>query len=84
VGRVEVTAANRVGIVSDVTGAIAQRGLRLAGIVSRQSTTDTDDTVAKIELGIEVTDLFELADVIRRLRRIPGVVMVRRLSGLID
>ena len=84
VGRIEVLAVNRLGIVSDVTGAIARRGLRLAGIRSTDVELAGGTPGTRIELGVEVTDLFELADVIRRLGRIPGVSAVRRLSGLID
>ncbi|HEY6736449.1 MAG TPA: bifunctional (p)ppGpp synthetase/guanosine-3',5'-bis(diphosphate) 3'-pyrophosphohydrolase [Candidatus Saccharimonadia bacterium] len=80
--RMEIGAVNRVGIVSDITGAIARQGLRLAGISSGQRGNGGE--AVQIQLGIEVSDLFELADVMRRLRHIPGVTLVRRVLDLID
>lgn len=77
VGRLELVAANRLGMVSDITGAIAGLGLSLAGITSRVDEQAVKDESIRIELAVEVSDLFVLADLTRRLRRIPGVVSVQ-------
>lgn len=78
--RLQLAATDRVGMVSDITAAIARRGYNLAGITS----VPAEGTAIRVELGIEVPDLFELADLMRGLRRIPGVTMLKRLPALID
>lgn len=75
--RIELIAANRVGVVSDITATIARRGYNLAGITSRPETKPDSDKVA-IDLGVEVPDLFELASLLRMLAHIPGVESARR------
>jgi GTP pyrophosphokinase len=74
--RLELVAMNRIGLLSDITGAIAKRRLNIGHITSQP--TDTPNQ-AKVSFMIEVTDLFELADVMRMLERLPGMLGVKRL-----
>jgi guanosine-3',5'-bis(diphosphate) 3'-pyrophosphohydrolase len=72
----EVRAANRIGLVSDVTGAIAAARLNISGI-----TTETEsDPETTVNFAIEVPDLFVLARLIRKLEQLPGVLQVHRVS----
>jgi GTP pyrophosphokinase len=74
--KLSVDAHNRVAMLSDITGLIAGRGLHI-GQISSQPVAGFDRSTVKFSL--EVTDLFELADIMRQLERIPGVIQVERL-----
>jgi len=75
--QVEVKAADRIGLISDVTRTIADRQLNLAGMTTQPS---RDQGVSTVSFGVEVPDLFVLADLIRQLERVQGVVRVRRIQ----
>ena len=75
--RLEVRAADRIGLVSDITGVVARRRLYLAGIATKPQSPEGTITVS---FGVEVPDLFILADVIRMLERVPGVIEVHRVQ----
>lgn len=71
-------AANRVGMIADITGVIARRRLSLVGITSDGATGSDEKIESLIQLGIELPDMFVLAGLMRRLERIPGMVSVMR------
>jgi GTP pyrophosphokinase len=74
--KLSVDAHNRVGMLSDITGLIAGRGLHI-GQISSHPVEGFDRSTIKFTL--EVNDLFELADIMRQLERIPGVILIERL-----
>jgi GTP pyrophosphokinase len=74
--KLSVDAHNRVAMLSDITGLIAGHGLHI-GQISSQPVAGFDRSTIKFSL--EVNDLFELADIMRQLERIPGVIQVERL-----
>jgi (p)ppGpp synthase/HD superfamily hydrolase len=63
------------GLISDITGTIAALKLFLAGM----ATSPEPNGETTVSFGIEVPDLFVLADVAKRLERVPGVIRVRRV-----
>ena len=75
--RLEILSVDRIGIVSDVTSTVAAKRLRLSGIASGAADRAGHCVVS---FGVEVLDLFDLADLVRRLERLPGVVRVIRTS----
>jgi guanosine-3',5'-bis(diphosphate) 3'-pyrophosphohydrolase len=74
--RVEVKAVNHIGLVSDITSTVADAKLNIAGISTQEGAEPGETLVA---LGLEVADLFELANMIRKLERLPGILGVRRV-----
>jgi GTP pyrophosphokinase len=74
---VQVRALDRLGLVSDISGRIAGQRLYLSGISTKRLDNPGESLVT---FGLEVPDLFRLADMIRKLERIPGVIEVRRVS----
>lgn len=72
----EVTAINRIGLLSDVTGAVAAKRLNIDGL-STEPTAGSKETC--VRFVVEVPDLFMLADVMRRLEELPAVKTVRRV-----
>ncbi len=74
--RLELEAINRVGLLSDITGAIAERHLNIGGLSSSPGTSDTNAT---IQFSVEVPDLFVLADAMKRLEQVKGVLSVKRI-----
>ncbi|HEY2003944.1 MAG TPA: bifunctional (p)ppGpp synthetase/guanosine-3',5'-bis(diphosphate) 3'-pyrophosphohydrolase [Candidatus Saccharimonadia bacterium] len=75
--RVEVKVADRIGLISDVSRTIADRKLNLAGMTTRP---DPDQGTSTVSFGVEVPDLFVLADLIRQLERVQGVMQVQRVQ----
>lgn len=73
--RVMVTAANRIGMLSDLTSTISGLGINISGM----SSSGGEDGNTHFEMYLEVPELFMLADVIKQLERLPGVKEVRRL-----
>jgi GTP pyrophosphokinase len=74
----KLRAANRVGLVADITGVVARRGLSLAGISSDGPGSGDEKLESDIRLGIELPDMFVLPSLMRRLQRIPGMLTVQR------
>ena len=75
--RLQLLAANRVGLLSDITGYISRRGLNIGSIRSRQlPDNEAESTVSFI---LEVPDLYVLADVMHGLGRLRGVTAVARV-----
>jgi (p)ppGpp synthase/HD superfamily hydrolase len=71
----ELRVVNRIGLISDVTGVIAAARFNI-GDMSTEGIAGTSESVDR--LRVEVPDLFALANLIRQLQPIPGVVWVRR------
>jgi guanosine-3',5'-bis(diphosphate) 3'-pyrophosphohydrolase len=74
---VSIKAIRRVGLISDITGAIAAEGFN----ISRMSTEHVEGGNEILNsVGVEVPDLFALANLMRKLERLPGVSQVHRLE----
>jgi guanosine-3',5'-bis(diphosphate) 3'-pyrophosphohydrolase len=73
--QLEMECANRIGLLSDLTSAVAERRLNISGLTSKPC--DKPD-VALISFAVEVVDLFELAELMRHLERVVGVLNVKR------
>jgi guanosine-3',5'-bis(diphosphate) 3'-pyrophosphohydrolase len=74
---IELHGVNRLGLLAEVTSLIAAQKINLAGISSRLSPDEGDQVV--INFGVEVPDLFVLAEMIRKLERLPSVLDVHRV-----
>jgi (p)ppGpp synthase/HD superfamily hydrolase len=75
--QLEIRSLNRIGLVTEVVGAIAASRYNIAGM-SMQAIEGTEETAQSFR--VEVPDLFALANLIRKLERIPGVKWVKRTS----
>jgi guanosine-3',5'-bis(diphosphate) 3'-pyrophosphohydrolase len=73
----QVISIDRIGLVSDITGILAARKLRIAGMSSGSIEKPGQ---CQVNFGLEVPDLFVLSDVIRRIERLPGVLRVTRVG----
>lgn len=73
-----VKSINRVGLLSDITGAVAKQRLNMANIHSQVSDARESTT---INFSVEVPDFFILATLLRNLVRVPGVTRVSRISS---
>jgi GTP pyrophosphokinase len=73
--RLELECINRIGLLSDLTGAIAERRTNISGLTSEPC--DKPD-VALVSFSVEVMDLFELAELMRHLEKVTGVMSVKR------
>jgi GTP pyrophosphokinase len=74
--QIDLTAANRGGLLAAVTGAVARRGLRFHNLVS---TADDEGGQVNVRFGVELPDMFALAGLLHELERLPGVVRVNRV-----
>jgi (p)ppGpp synthase/HD superfamily hydrolase len=72
-----VKAANRFGLLSDLTGAVAKSNINMGNIYSQIS--EGEESIY-VEFVVEVPDLFVLAKLMRSLGRLPGVSRVSRIS----
>lgn len=80
--RLELRALDRIGLLSDVASVTASRQLNL-GNVQTTSTSDSEgEAVAEstLRFDVEVPDLVALTDLMRHLRRLPGVLGVNRIK----
>ncbi len=71
----EVKAMNRVGLLSDITGVIAKHQFNIGHLASDAGDHGEETLVTFV---VEVPDLFVLADLIRQLGTVSGVLAVRR------
>jgi GTP pyrophosphokinase len=69
---------NRVGFLSDVTGLVAEKGLNIGQISSRPLDSE-NGLQTEIKFSVEVPDLFMLADIMRRIEKLPGIISVERV-----
>ena len=74
--QISVTAYDRRGLVRDVTDVLA---LERLSIEAMTTTTDRDAGTAHVLVTVSVTDLDQLARVLRRLAGVPNVTHARRV-----
>ena len=72
---IAVSAYDRRGLVRDVTDVIA---LERLSIEAMTTTTDRKAGMAHVSVNLAVTDLEQLARVLRRLSAVPNVIHARR------
>ncbi len=75
--RLELMAGNRIGLISDITGAVAAVRLNIGGITS---SSGLESGPSRVEFTVEVPDLFILASLVSKLERIKGVISVKRVA----
>ncbi len=73
-GGVEV--ANHRGVLASIAAAIAELGSNIENVQSREK----DGRTTSLDFLITVHDRFHLARIIRRLRRVPHVMRILRMS----
>jgi len=76
-GEVKIVATDRKSMLSDVTHMIAIQKLNINGINARK----TKDGITHINLLIEVNDISELTNLMKKLKAIPGVEDVFRVRN---
>ena len=74
--QISVNAIDRRGLVRDVTDVLA---LERLSIEAMTTTTDRDAGTAHVLVTVSVTDLEQLARVLRRLTGVPNVTHARRV-----
>lgn len=77
VARIRVVCVNRPGLLANMTEAITNKKVNIAGLTSR--TMDGDRAVSTFD--VEIQDLDQLREVLRALEKIKGVVAVERVKG---
>jgi GTP pyrophosphokinase len=75
--QIAVSAYDRRGLVRDVTDVLA---LERLSIESMTTTTDREAGTAYVSVTLSVTDLEQLARVLRRLSAVPNVIHARRIQ----
>jgi guanosine-3',5'-bis(diphosphate) 3'-pyrophosphohydrolase len=75
--KLEVLAVNRIGLLADITGLVSRNDLSIGTITSRNE--GPDGMRAVVEFILEVPDLFVLADIMKKLEKLPGVTAVKRV-----
>lgn len=76
-GEVKIIATDRKSMLSDVTHMIAVQKLNINGINARKS----KDGVTQINLLVEVNDISELINLMKKIKAIPGVDDVYRVRN---
>jgi (p)ppGpp synthase/HD superfamily hydrolase len=74
--KMEVICVNRIGLLSDITGALAKRHLNISCLTSGPGIHGSE---VKVGFVLEVPDLFVLADVMRELEQMPGIMATKRV-----
>jgi GTP pyrophosphokinase len=72
---IQIEAFDRRGLVRDVSAALADEKISIQGM---NSTTDPQDQIARMDIGITVTGLEQLSQVLARIARLPNVITVKR------
>ena len=75
--RLELDAANRVGLLSDITGYLSRRGLNIGSI--RSINLAKDGVESQVSFVLEVPDLYVLASAMHGLGRLRGITGVKRV-----
>jgi GTP pyrophosphokinase len=73
--RIQIDAVNRIGLLSDVTAAVAKQNLNIGNFNSEHEGLEQ----SRLKFDVEVADLFVLSRLMRRLQKLPGVVAVSRV-----
>jgi len=76
---IDIRCADRAGMLHHITAVLAERNISL---VSIQARADDKSNTANIQLGVEIRDLVEFAQLLDRIFRVPGVVAVRRRTAV--
>lgn len=76
-GEVQIKAADRKGIINDITHTVAVDKVGLNGINARKGKND----VVNINLLIEVNNIDELNELMRKIKAIPGVEEIYRVNN---
>jgi len=73
---IEVRASDRIGLLKDLTAALADGGVDIAAVQS-----EAREGEARLTLIVQVGDLGQLSRALARLERLPGVDHARRSAG---
>ena len=76
-GEVQIKAADRRGIINDITHTVAVEKVGLNGINARKS----KDEIVNINLLIEVNNIKELNELMKKIKAIPGVEEIYRVNN---
>lgn len=74
---VKIIAIDRVGLLNDVIHIVSMEKLRISGINCRV----LKDNTANISLLVEVNDISELKQLMKKIKSIPGVDEVSRMRN---
>jgi len=72
--RLRIRCENRPGILAGITAAISEIGVNI-----RESESGEESSGARVELSLDVHDKKQLENVIRRIKKIPGVFSIERV-----
>jgi GTP diphosphokinase / guanosine-3',5'-bis(diphosphate) 3'-diphosphatase len=72
--RLRIRCEDRPGMLAGISTAISGTGVNI-----RESETGTDNALARVELALDVKDKKQLENVVRSVKKIPGVFSVERL-----
>jgi GTP pyrophosphokinase len=72
----QIVAYDRAGLLRDITTLLAKEE---ANVISLSTTTDTQESTARMQLAIEVRDMAHLARIVDRLGQLPNVQQASRL-----
>ena len=75
--RVSVVAYDRQGLLRDITTAIANEKVNVTGIDSK---TKLRDTIARVDVTVEVNDLSQLARILDRLGTLKNIIEASRVG----
>ena len=71
----DIEAFDRRGLVRDVSAALADEKISIQGM---STLTDPRDNVARMHIGINITGLPQLSQVLARIAQVPNVISARR------
>ncbi|HMH88342.1 MAG TPA: bifunctional (p)ppGpp synthetase/guanosine-3',5'-bis(diphosphate) 3'-pyrophosphohydrolase, partial [Steroidobacteraceae bacterium] len=72
---IEVHAFDRRGLVRDVSAALADEKIGIQGMTT---VTDKRDNIARMRIGISISGLPQLSNVLSRIAQVPNVISARR------
>ena len=72
---ISVEAYDRSGLLSDITGVLANEKINLSGV---NTVTDKSDGIARMQLKLEISDIGQLSRVLTLISQLPNVVEARR------
>jgi GTP pyrophosphokinase len=72
---IEVQAFDRRGLVRDVSAALADEKISIQGMTT---VTDKRDNIARMRIGISISGLPQLSNVLARIAQVPNILSARR------
>jgi GTP pyrophosphokinase len=72
---IDIEAFDRRGLARDVSAALADEKISIQGMTTH---TDQRDHVARMQIGISITGLPQLSQVLARIAQVPNVIAARR------